>query len=331
MQLRRGNRGIKGRGCSVALLALASILVLLAVILMTSTRHGEDLTKESYRLIEEFSNLCGSSSSSSAEKKDGNSECPGFSPMSTPDVHARILHFLNTALKFDKVTDKIGMSSKHRYHNMYGQYLLPYAAHKPHFKMLEIGLGCNMKYGEGASVAIWKALFPQADLWEAEFVKKCVDAAIAKGQLDGISVLVGDQADFPTLDRWIATSGGQFDVIIDDGGHHNCQISNSFDKLWPQIVPGGLYFIEDLQVGKAPRFNGPECNNVRMHERILQWTEQLMFLTNTFGKKFEHKLPDDVLFVSCQAEACVIAKKKSAEINDPYKGVPDIYNNGPNY
>ena len=36
-------------------------------------------------------------------------------------------------------------------------------------KMLEIGLGCDMGYGPGASVAVFKKLFPTAELWEAEF------------------------------------------------------------------------------------------------------------------------------------------------------------------
>ena len=34
-------------------------------------------------------------------------------------------------------------------------------------EMLEIGLGCDMDYGPGASVSLWKDLFPAAELWEA--------------------------------------------------------------------------------------------------------------------------------------------------------------------
>ena len=63
-------------------------------------------------------------------------------------------------------------------------------------KMLEIGLGCDMNYEPGASVALWKKLFPQAELWEAEYDAKCVEQA-------------------KTLDEWLEKSGGGFDVIID--------------------------------------------------------------------------------------------------------------------
>ncbi|CAB9503026.1 2'-O-methyltransferase [Seminavis robusta] len=233
----------------------------------------------------------------------------------SPDASHRIAHFRDTALKFEPITDKIGVHSEHRYHNMYGQYLLPYVATKPRMKFLEIGLGCNMEYGAGASVKVWKDLFPEADLWEAEYDGECVQKAKAKGQLDGLHPLVGDQADEGVLNQWIQESGGKFDIIIDDGGHSNCQMSNSFDKLWPELLPGGLYFIEDLHVSRAR----PRCNDALMTERILEWNEQLMYLTNSLGFKWKHKLPSDVLFVSCQAEACVIAKKKSEAINDPYK------------
>ena len=104
--------------------------------------------------------------------------------------------------------------------------------------MLEIGLGCNMGYGHGASTTLWRSLFPSATLWEAEYVARCVEKARAAGQLDGINVLVGDQEDDPTLARWVRESGGNFDAVIDDGGHHNCQIGHSFDALWPTIIPG---------------------------------------------------------------------------------------------
>ena len=52
---------------------------------------------------------------------------------------------------------------------MYGKFLLPYYQRKPNMKMLEIGLGCNMNYGPGASLALHKKLFPKAELWEAEY------------------------------------------------------------------------------------------------------------------------------------------------------------------
>ena len=105
--------------------------------------------------------------------------------------------------------------------------------------MLEIGLGCNMGYGPGASVNLYRTLFPEAELWEAEYNAACVEMSKKKGQLKDIHILTGDQGDDDVLDRWVETSGGNFDVVIDDGGHQNCQIWHSFLKLWPALKPGG--------------------------------------------------------------------------------------------
>ena len=59
--------------------------------------------------------------------------------------------FLDTAKSFDAVTDKV---RQHSYQEMYGQFLLPYAYKFPKMKMLEIGLGCMIEYGPGASVSL---------------------------------------------------------------------------------------------------------------------------------------------------------------------------------
>ena len=69
--------------------------------------------------------------------------------------------------------------------------------------------------------------------------RHCVKNSTAKGELEGLNILVGDQGDPKVLDEWIQQSGGEFDVIIDDGGHIQCQIWTSFEKLWPTVKPGG--------------------------------------------------------------------------------------------
>jgi len=79
--------------------------------------------------------------------------------------------YLKASKALIPVTDKV---TTHTYQVMYGQYLLPYYRKHPNMKLLEIGLGCDMSYGPEASVALYKKLFPMADLWEAEFDAVCV-------------------------------------------------------------------------------------------------------------------------------------------------------------
>ncbi len=117
-------------------------------------------------------------------------------------------------------------------------------------KLLEIGLGCGMSYGEGHSVLVWNQYFETVELemWVAEF-----NAACASRWLDAhpnaTKLLVGDQADEPTLNRWINETNALergFDIVIDDGGHSWRQQTHSFFTLWPALAPGGFYFLEDL-------------------------------------------------------------------------------------
>jgi len=56
-----------------------------------------------------------------------------------------------------------------------------------------------------------------------------------------VSVHIGDQAD-----REFMEGLGQFDIVIDDGGHKMSQHRISFDVLFPKMPKGSLYIIEDL-------------------------------------------------------------------------------------
>lgn len=149
------------------------------------------------------------------------------------------------------VTDKVTAGHAlggHQYNLMYGMFLYPLRGEE--IKMLEIGLGCGMKYGAGASALLWREMLPHAELWEAEVNGHCVEKHRSRLKAQGINPLIGSQRDPATLQEWMRESGGAFDVIIDDGGHSNLDITTSFDHLWPHVAPGGLYFVEDLQVGR---------------------------------------------------------------------------------
>jgi len=213
--------------------------------------------------------------------------------------------FFSTAKSFNPVTDKV---TTHSYQIMYGRFLLPYYQQNPSMKMLEIGLGCNMHYGPGASTAVWKELFPEAELWEAESNFQCVEKH-RDDTLKGFYVLTGDQGDDAVLDSWVELSGGNFDVVIDDGGHQNCQIWHSFLKLWPTVKPGGLYFIEDLQVGKWPSYRKQTTAKCGEDLIVMEKLKEYMDVLIHSDQKTEF-VKSDIEFIFCQHEACVVGKKK---------------------
>ena len=119
-----------------------------------------------------------------------------------------------------------------------------------------------------------------------------------------VNILVGDQGDPAVLDEWIETSGGDFDIIIDDGGHSNCQIWTSFEKLWPTFKPGGLYFIEDTHVRRkeANKQSTDYCDATKV-EVILELEKFIEVLIYNKNSK-----NNDVKFVACQRQACMIKK-----------------------
>jgi len=220
------------------------------------------------------------------------------------------VHSLATALS--PTSDKF---TSHSYQTMYGTFLGPLSksTYKP--KLLEIGLGCTMNYGPGASVKVWQTLLPNADIWEADVNEECVNRSRAKGELEGVHTVTGDQSIEKVVQQWVAASGGDFDVVIDDGGHRNTQIKTSFDILWPAVKQGGLYFIEDLQVGRREGWDDTEGTMV-ISDIIQSWTERLLIASNpdpNVAKTadptlLKWPLPDALEFIFCQHEACVLGK-----------------------
>ena len=101
----------------------------------------------------------------------------------------------------------------HSYELMYGMFLMP-LRHQTHLKMLEIGLGCGMSYGAGASARLWRKVLPKAELWEAEVDASCVNKHRDQLQELNIRPLVGPQQDNRTLQAWLAESGGGFDIVV---------------------------------------------------------------------------------------------------------------------
>ncbi len=129
-------------------------------------------------------------------------------------------------------TDK---GNVHRYDAAYSQLLEPYLKlHRP-IRLLEIGVD------SGASIHLWNDYFNRPQIFGID-----IDPRARRHESENCTIFVGDQADPEFLREVIRQTGGRWDIVIDDGGHlmHQQQISHGV--LWPHIVPGGMYVIEDL-------------------------------------------------------------------------------------
>lgn len=144
-------------------------------------------------------------------------------------------------------TDKV--FSDHNYTLLYHQYFDSFPKSQPGV-MLEIGLGCTMDYGAGASAKIWPKLFPHLAVHFIELNRECTEKWLPKMKEVGVAgVYIGSQANTSVLQevsRDAEASQGGLQIVVDDGSHECDHIETSFRELFPHVAPGGLYFVEDI-------------------------------------------------------------------------------------
>ncbi len=128
-------------------------------------------------------------------------------------------------------TDKA--SNWHDYMNVYSRHFD--SLKEQPIKFLEIGLW------EGGSAKLWEEYFTQAQL---HFMDISFDALKFRSGRSHYHLC--NQESQEELNNFVQTVGGDFDVIVDDGGHTARQQLTSFSILFPQMKSGGIYIIEDL-------------------------------------------------------------------------------------
>lgn len=223
------------------------------------------------------------------------------------------------------VSDKV---QSHSYQEIYGRFLMPHLrevhASGRGYRFLEIGAGCAQPE-KFKGMQIWDSLFERGrdSIWIAELKPRCImKMERAKTIPESVKILIGDQSSEEDLQKWIDESGGgNFDAIVDDGSHKNHHIYASLIFLWKNaLAPGGLYFIEDLQVsrdkdhrdvnniGKNPQTG--ENSPLFMSEVIKDYQEQLMVPSSAKGENWQYPILPSLKGIYCSYEACVLMKCK---------------------
>lgn len=216
-----------------------------------------------------------------------------------------VADFFSLATRFG--TDKVQNDDDpagHHYHNAYQKYLMPLRNSK--IKFLEIGLGCDMRYGPGKSARLWKELFqhPLTEIWEAEVDVEC---ASKWNNTMNDRILTGDQADEDTLRNWISTTGGNFDVIVDDGGHTFNQQLTSLKVLFDEALrPGGIYFMEDLVSNSLGQAYVDSAD--KPIEKIQDWIEALMLGENLLKSRLKLNEINNLQSIECFRGMCAFHK-----------------------
>jgi hypothetical protein len=113
-------------------------------------------------------------------------------------------------------TDKVA----HHYYAIYDEFL-PGLRHRA-VNFLEIGLGCDMSYGPGASLDLWTKYFSHRKVriafleFDAACVAKMAPSGVYRHNKRDVRIFAGDQStDLPRVGKAL----GRLDVVVDDGGH----------------------------------------------------------------------------------------------------------------
>jgi len=132
----------------------------------------------------------------------------------------------------------------------------------------------------GASLRTWLEYIPGADIHGFDNDPKCMPTGGYGFRTHLVDVM--SQA-FRNLAKALPAP----DVVVDDGGHWPKEQRAAFRALWPRLKPGGLYFVEDLQVKREKDFAGD----------VSAWAGSVL---RTEG--------NDMGEVHCYPEICVIVK-----------------------
>lgn len=131
----------------------------------------------------------------------------------------------------------------HDYMEVYAEYFAPFR--KKPIRFLEIGIF------EGDSVKLWESYFINAELHFIDVTDSNIKYFSNRSHYHFL-----DQGNSSSLVKFADNIKGQFDIIIDDGGHTMRQQITSFKALFPYIKSGGLYIIEDLHTSYWSQYGG---------------------------------------------------------------------------
>lgn len=163
-----------------------------------------------------------------------------LSAESLNEKNKKAYEYLDT-LAIQAGTDKSSLA--HHYTKTYSKYFAPLRKEK--IKLLEIGIF----YGN--SVKLWESYFVNGELHFVDINAERIQYHSNRSHYHFV-----DQENIAEMQALATNLGGNFDIILDDGGHLMTQQINSFKALFPSLKSGGLYVIEDLHTSYWSAYGG---------------------------------------------------------------------------
>lgn len=207
------------------------------------------------------------------------------------------LYFLAKKYKTDKLN--------HNYIGFYEKYLRERRENVT--KVLEIGVH------NGSSHKMWAEYFPNAKIYGIDIFDK------TQYDSENITTHIADQANRIELGDFIEKYGGDFDVIIDDGGHTMKQNQITLGFLFKYLKKDGVFIIEDLHTSPdtSGKFHGDVCYGVEVVEgEEISALSMLRMISNKKINDIERTFItiDELDYLEKNIEFCNIEMGKISEI-----------------
>jgi tetratricopeptide (TPR) repeat protein len=186
--------------------------------------------------------------------------------------------------------------------------------------LIEIGVE------RGPSLKVWKYFFSAATIVGIDIHPGCAELAD-----DRIRIEIGSQDDPSFLARVCASYPPS--IIIDDGSHRGNHVIYTFERMFPSLLPGGYYVVEDLYFHFGPQakdWQGP--GGFSPSDYFLNLVKQRLSRTiDGDGNWGTSKYLFDTIHTITAIDSALILRKKpvAADVRDVMKFAEDYTRSHP--
>jgi len=127
---------------------------------------------------------------------------------------------------------------------------------------------CEIGIAGGGSLQVWSRYFSKATVFGIDIYSLSQLRSMLRSQgvkedflpdqpeTPRIKTFVADQANREQLKSFIDKYGGDFDIVLDDGGHTMEMQQVSLGFFFKYVKPAGYYVIEDVHTSLTDRYEG---------------------------------------------------------------------------
>ena len=112
--------------------------------------------------------------------------------------------------------------------------------------------------------------------------------------------MIADQSKREDLRKFIDKYDGQYDIIIDDGGHTMDQQQISFGFLFKYLKKGGIYVIEDVHTSLTKYYKGFGVNEFSSNSTYTMIVQYM----STGNITSEYLQQDEINYIRTNIEFC---------------------------